>query len=42
MERARDCNSQSKVHHSDKVQCIGVLLLDICLDVCNLSCNNIA
>lgn len=42
IERARECNSQSKVHHNDKVQCIGVLPLDLCIDGCNLSYNNIA
>ena len=34
-------SSRSKVHHNDKVQCTGVLPLEICIDVCNLSCNHI-
>ena len=35
-------SSQSKVHQNDKVQCTVVLPLDICTDVCHLSCDHIA
>ena len=35
-------SSLSKVHHNDKVKCTGVLSLDICIVVYNLSCNPIA
>ena len=35
-------SSQSKFHLNDKVHCAGLLPLDICIYVGNLSCNHIA